>query len=118
MRHQILHIHIYSVATRSGEPHNALHSSSNYSQARISALALMQQHMHHIGCMDERYIPTLMGRGSEVYIDGRFTHLRAGIADRTEQTEYNALSQLLPSCALFTHYARAINFVHLQIIMM
>ena len=25
--HQILHIHIYSVATRSGEPHNALHSS-------------------------------------------------------------------------------------------
>ena len=28
MRHQILHIHIYSVATRSGEPHNALHSSS------------------------------------------------------------------------------------------
>ena len=28
MCHQILHIHIYSVATRSGEPHNALHSSS------------------------------------------------------------------------------------------
>ena len=27
MRHQI---HICSVATRSGEPHNALHSSSNY----------------------------------------------------------------------------------------
>ena len=30
MRHQILHIHIYSVATRPGEPHNALHSSSIY----------------------------------------------------------------------------------------
>ena len=30
MRHQIFHIHIYSVATRSGEPHNALHSSSYY----------------------------------------------------------------------------------------
>ena len=29
MRHQI---HIYSIATRSGEPQNALHSSSNINQ--------------------------------------------------------------------------------------
>ena len=52
MRHQILHIHIYSVATRSGEPHNALHSSSIYlSMMHVRMRACVCVCMNKIMCV-------------------------------------------------------------------
>ena len=50
MRHQILHIHIYSIATRSGEPHNALHSSS-YVLLCMWYRARMHACVHSTTCM-------------------------------------------------------------------
>ena len=63
MRHQILHIHIYSIATRSGEPHNALHSFSYssyipiycsivYTQKYISSKHSMMQAVSCGRCYD------------------------------------------------------------------
>ena len=45
MRHQILHIHIYSIATRSGEPHNALVIVNRDMQVHANIVRLNQQRL-------------------------------------------------------------------------